>query len=51
MDIPTFAEIFRIAPIVAILVGVISLGFIVGYRSRSDHIKSLVEMLKDLRRK
>lgn len=51
MDIPTFNELFRLAPIVVIVVGVISLGFVVGFRSREDHIKNLVEFLKDLRRK
>jgi hypothetical protein len=47
MDIPTFSELFRLVPIVTIVVGVISLGFVVGFRSREDHIKNLLEFLRN----
>jgi hypothetical protein len=45
MDIPTFSELFRLAPIAALVVGIISLGFVVGYRSREDHVKNLLDFL------
>jgi hypothetical protein len=51
MDIPTFSELFRLAPLVVIIVSIISLGFVVGYRSREDHIKNLREFIQHFKRK
>ena len=50
-ELPTFEQIFRIAPITTLILFVVALGFYVGWWSRGEVIKLLKEWLDDLRRK
>ncbi len=46
MDIPSFSELYRLAPIAVLIVSIIAIGFFAGFKSREDHIKNLLDFLK-----
>lgn len=48
MELPSLQEALVLAPLVTLTLVIVGTGFIVGYRSRSDHIKSLKEWINKL---
>jgi len=51
MDLPSLEQAFVIAPLVTLTLGIIALGFVAGYRARSDHIETLKSWIDSLGRK
>lgn len=50
-QIPTFAELFEIAPVTSIVLLIVGLGFAVGWKARGELVQVLRDWLDELRRK
>jgi len=48
VDLPSLQEAMVIAPLVTLTLVIVALGFIAGYRSRSEHIATLKEWISKL---
>jgi len=49
IEIPTFAELFRLAPVITLVIIIVAVGFYVGWWSRGEVIRVLKAWLDDLR--
>ena len=50
-QIPTFTELFEIAPIVSIVLLIVGVGFYAGYKARGEAVQILKQWLDELKRK
>ena len=50
-DVPTFTELFRVAPVTALVLLIVGIGFAVGWKSRGEAVRILQAWLDELRRK
>jgi hypothetical protein len=51
MQLPTLEQAYVIAPLVTLILSIVSLGFVAGYYSRKDHIETLKSWIDSLGRK
>jgi hypothetical protein len=51
MNVPTLEEAYAIAPLVTLVLIIIVLGFVAGYRSRNDHVETLKAWIDSLKGK
>jgi len=50
-DIPTFTELFRVAPVTALVLLIVGIGFLVGWKARGEAVAILKSWLDELKRK
>jgi predicted negative regulator of RcsB-dependent stress response len=50
-QLPSFKELFEVAPVAAIVLLIVGIGFYIGWRSRGEAVTILREWLEEQRRK
>ena len=50
IDLPSWADIFKFAPIASIIIGIVAVGWWARGRDKDEHIKTLKDLIEYLKR-